>query len=40
MCLDVAKEIGDVPVEVANDGDVTTLAGTISLENNNSLLHT
>lgn len=37
MYLDVAKEIGDVPVEVANDGDVTALAGAMSLEENNVL---
>lgn len=37
MYLDVAKEIGDVPVEVANDGDVTALAGAMSLEDNNVL---
>ncbi len=35
MYIDVAKEIGDVPVEVANDGDVTALAGAMSLEDNN-----
>ncbi|MBR4235681.1 MAG: ROK family protein [Clostridia bacterium] len=35
--LDVAKEIGDVPVEVANDGDVTALAGAIELDDNNIL---
>ena len=34
MYIDVAKEIGDVPVEVANDGDVTALAGAMSLEEN------
>ncbi len=34
MYLDVAEEIGDVPVEVANDGDVTALAGAMSLEDN------
>ena len=27
-----AKEIGDVPIVVANDGDVTALAGAMSLE--------
>lgn len=27
-----AKELGDVPLEVANDGDVTALAGAMSLE--------
>ncbi len=32
-----AKEIGDVPVEVCNDGDVTALAGAISLDENNVL---
>ena len=35
MYIDVAKEIGDVPIEVANDGDVTALAGAMSLEDNN-----
>lgn len=35
MYINVAKEIGDVPVEVANDGDVTALAGAMSLEDNN-----
>ncbi len=30
--LRVAKAIGDVPVEVANDGDVTALAGAIDLD--------
>ncbi len=37
MYMDVAKEIGDVPLEVANDGDVTALAGAMSLEDNNVL---
>lgn len=32
--LRAAKEIGDVPVEVANDGDVTALAGAMSLDEN------
>ncbi len=35
MYIDIAKEIGDVPIEVANDGDVTALAGAMSLEDNN-----
>jgi len=35
MYIDVAKEIGDVPLVVANDGDVTALAGAMSLEDNN-----
>lgn len=37
MYQDVAKEIGDVPLEVANDGDVTALAGAMDLEDNNVL---
>jgi predicted NBD/HSP70 family sugar kinase len=32
-----AKEIGDVPLEIANDGDVTALAGSIDLNDNNVL---
>ncbi len=35
MYLDAAKEMGNVPIEVANDGDVTALAGAMSLEDNN-----
>ncbi len=35
--LRVAKELGDVPVEVANDGDVTALAGAIDLDDNGVL---
>ncbi|MDF2686876.1 MAG: transcriptional regulator [Clostridia bacterium] len=31
MYIDVAKEIGNVPIEVANDGDVTALAGAMDL---------
>ncbi len=34
MYIDIAKELGDVPLEVANDGDVTALAGAMSLEDN------
>lgn len=38
MYIDVAKEIGaDIPIEVANDGDVTALAGAMNL-NDNSVL--
>ncbi len=38
MYLDVAKEIGEnIPVEVANDGDVTALAGAMDLQDNNVL---
>lgn len=32
-----AKEIGDVPIWVANDGDVTALAGAMDLNDNNVL---
>ncbi len=35
--LRAAAEIGDVPVEVANDGDVTALAGAMGLNKNNIL---
>ncbi len=35
--LRAAKEIGDVPVIVANDGDVTALAGAMDLKENNIL---
>ena len=34
---DIAKEFGDVPIEVANDGDVTALAGAMDLGDNNVL---
>ena len=38
MYLDVCREIGeDIPVEVANDGDVTALAGAMELNANNVL---
>ncbi len=38
MYLDIAKEIGEnIPIEVANDGDVTALAGAMSLEDNGVL---
>ena len=38
MYIDVAKEIGkNIPIEVANDGDVTALAGAMNL-NENSVL--
>ncbi len=38
MYIDVAKEIGEnIPIEVANDGDVTALAGAMNL-NENSVL--
>lgn len=32
-----AKEIGDIPLEVANDGDVTALAGAMELNDTNVL---
>ncbi len=34
---DVAKELGNIPIEVANDGDVTALAGAMDLNDNNVL---
>ena len=34
---DIAKELGNVPIEVANDGDVTALAGAMDLDDNNVL---
>ncbi len=38
MYLDVAKEIGEnIPVEVANDGDVTALAGAMDLDDDSVL---
>ncbi len=35
--LRAARELGDVPVSVCNDGDVTALAGAMSLEESNIL---
>ena len=37
MYIDVCKEFGDVPVVVANDGDVTALAGAMELKDNQVL---
>lgn len=38
MYTDVAKELGEnIPIEVANDGDVTALAGAMDLNDNNVL---
>ncbi|MBR2340900.1 MAG: ROK family protein [Clostridia bacterium] len=37
MYINVAKEMGNVPLEVANDGDVTALAGAIDLNDNEVL---
>lgn len=38
MYLDVAKEIGEnIPIEVANDGDVTALAGAMELKDDSVL---
>ena len=34
MYINVAKEFGDVPLVVANDGDVTALAGSMSVKRN------
>ncbi len=33
--LDIAREMGDVPIQVANDGDVTALAGAMNLNDTN-----
>ncbi len=35
--LDIQKEMGGVPIEVANDGDVTALAGSMDLDANGVL---
>jgi len=35
--IDIAKEMGNIPLEVANDGDVTALAGAMSLNANEVL---
>ena len=37
MYFRIQKEMGDVPIEVINDGDVTALAGAMSLNSNNIL---
>ena len=37
MYIDIAKEFGDVPLVVANDGDVTALAGAMDLKDNQVL---
>ena len=37
MYINVAKELGDVPLVVANDGDVTALAGSMGLNDNEVL---
>ena len=34
---DIARELGNVPIEVAHDGDVTALAGAMELGDNNVL---
>lgn len=34
MYLDIARELGDIPIEVANDGDVTALAGAMDMDAN------
>ena len=35
--LKIAAELGNIPIEVRNDGDVTALAGAMSLNDNNIL---
>jgi predicted NBD/HSP70 family sugar kinase len=37
MYINIAKDMGNVPLEVANDGDVTALAGSIDLNDNQVL---
>ena len=37
MYLNIQKEFNGVPIEVVNDGDVTALAGAMSLDSNNVL---
>lgn len=37
MYINIAKEMGDLPLYVANDGDVTALAGSIDLQDNQVL---
>lgn len=37
MYLDIQKEFDNVPLEAINDGDVTALAGSMSLDSNNVL---
>lgn len=37
MYINIAKELGNVPIEVANDGDVTALAGAMDLDDTNVL---
>lgn len=37
MYLNIQKEFNNVPIEVINDGDVTALAGAMSLESSNVL---
>lgn len=37
MYINIAKEMGNIPLEVANDGDVTALAGSIDLNDNRVL---
>ena len=37
MFIDIAKTFGDIPLRVANDGDVTALAGAMELKDNSVL---
>ena len=37
MYINIAEEMGSIPLEVANDGDVTALAGSIDLNDNRVL---
>jgi predicted NBD/HSP70 family sugar kinase len=35
--IDIAKDMGNIPIEVSNDGDVTALAGAMSLDDHKVL---
>ena len=35
MFLNIKKEMGNIPLEVVNDGEVTALAGSINLKEQN-----
>lgn len=37
MFIDLAEKMGNIPIEVANDGDVTALAGSMDLSDTNVL---
>jgi predicted NBD/HSP70 family sugar kinase len=35
--IDIAKTLGDIPIEIANDGEITALAGSMSMQVNKVL---